>query len=115
MMIYSFTSNDIAEALIQAHRKGIDVKIVMDDQQASIRGSEYERLVGAGIPTRLDNRAGLMHHKVAIIDGVIVLTGSYNYTAAAENDNDENLILIRDEKVAKMYLEEFLRVWELGK
>ena len=111
VMMYSFTSDEIAEALIRAKNRGVDVKVVMESQQAGIRGSEYRRLLDAGIDVRLDGNPSLMHHKVVIIDGLIVITGSYNWSRAAEQDNDENLIVIRSPSIAAAYEEEFQRVW----
>ncbi|MEM3081121.1 MAG: phospholipase D family protein [Nitrososphaerota archaeon] len=115
VMVYSFTSDQLADALIRAKNRGVDVKVVIESQQANVAGSEYQRLTAAGIDVRLDGNPQLMHHKVAVIDGVIVLTGSYNWSAAAENDNDENLIIIEDPSVAAAYEAEFQRVWGQGR
>ncbi|GBC71765.1 Phospholipase D [Candidatus Calditenuaceae archaeon HR02] len=111
VMMYSFTSDEIANALIRAKNRGVEVKVVIESQQAGVRGSEYERLLGSEIEVRLDGNPSLMHHKVMIVDGVIVVTGSYNWSRAAENDNDENLIIIKDPSIAAAYEEEFKRVW----
>ncbi|MEM2988730.1 MAG: phospholipase D-like domain-containing protein, partial [Candidatus Bathyarchaeia archaeon] len=72
---------------------------------------EYGRLKGAGVPVRLDTNPALMHNKVAIIDGSIVITGSFNWTASAEARNNENMIVIRSAQIAALYEEEFERVW----
>jgi len=114
VMVYSFTADEIADALVDAHRRGLDVRVVIDNEQAAGPGSVYDRLKAAGVPTRVDARAALMHHKVVVIDGEIVITGSYNFSAAAEDRNDENLIIIRDPEVARLYKDEFLRLWNLS-
>jgi phosphatidylserine/phosphatidylglycerophosphate/cardiolipin synthase-like enzyme len=111
IMMYSFTSDEIANALIRAKNRGVEVKVVIESQQANVMGSEYGRLLGAGIEVKLDGNPRLMHHKVAIIDGIIVVTGSYNWSRAAENENDENLIIIIDPSIAEDYEKEFQRVW----
>ena len=108
--IYSFTSDRLAEALIEA-RRGVDVRVVMGRREANVTGSEYPRLLGAGVEVRLDANPGLMHHKFMVIDGEIVVTGSYNWSAAAEERNDENLVVIRDKGVAGAYEREFERIW----
>jgi phosphatidylserine/phosphatidylglycerophosphate/cardiolipin synthase-like enzyme len=109
--IYSFTSDRLAEALIEARRRGVDVRVVMERREANGTGSEYPRLLGAGVEVRLDANPGLMHHKFMVIDGEIVVTGSYNWSAAAEEKNDENLIVIRDRAVAGAFEREFERIW----
>jgi phosphatidylserine/phosphatidylglycerophosphate/cardiolipin synthase-like enzyme len=113
-MAYSFTSNDIGDAMIERSNAGIAVKGVMDDSQVKANeGTEYDPLKQAGIDVRLDgNGTGLMHHKVIIIDKGIVITGSYNFSASAEENNDENVVIIFNTDVAAKYLEEFQRVYE---
>jgi phosphatidylserine/phosphatidylglycerophosphate/cardiolipin synthase-like enzyme len=108
--IYSFTSDRLAEALIEARRRGVDVRVVMERREANGTGSEYPRLLGAGVEVRLDANPGLMHHKFMVIDGEIVVTGSYNWSAAEER-NDENLVVIRDRGAAGAYEREFERIW----
>lgn len=73
--MYSFTLDSIAEALIRAKNRGVDVKVVMEKSQVG-KGSEYERLKNAGIDVRLDKNPDFMHNKFAIIDGEVVATGS---------------------------------------
>jgi phosphatidylserine/phosphatidylglycerophosphate/cardiolipin synthase-like enzyme len=109
--IYSFTSDRLAEALIEARNRGVDVRVVMERREANVTGSEYPRLRGAGVEVRLDANPGLMHHKFMVIDGEIVVTGSYNWSAAAEERNDENLVVIRDRAVAGAFEREFERIW----
>jgi phosphatidylserine/phosphatidylglycerophosphate/cardiolipin synthase-like enzyme len=89
----------------------VDVRVVMERREANVTGSEYPRLLGAGVDVRLDANPGLMHHKFMVIDGEIVVTGSYNWSAAAEERNDENLVVIRDRGVAGAYEREFERIW----
>ncbi len=96
--------------MIAAHRRGVDVKVILDRYKAS-EGSEYDKLRSAGIPVRLHESAGLMHNKVAVIDGSITITGSYNWTGTAENENDENLIVIRSLEIFNSYEKEFEKIW----
>lgn len=109
--VYSFTSDRLAEALIGARNRGVDVRVVMERERSNEQGSEYPRLLGAGVEVRLDASPGLMHHKFMVIDGEIVVTGSYNWSAAAEERNDENLVVIRDRDVAGAFEREFERLW----
>jgi phosphatidylserine/phosphatidylglycerophosphate/cardiolipin synthase-like enzyme len=112
-LAYSFTSTDIAAAILERAKAGVSVVGVMDTGQVeSTKVTEYDPLKVAGIDVRLDgNLTGLMHHKVIIIDQKIVITGSYNYTAAAETTNDENVVIIFSPQVAATYMQEFQRVY----
>ncbi len=110
-MAYSFTSDDISEAIQGRARDGVTVAGVMDySQVASNQGGEYDVLAQAGIDVREDGIDGLMHHKVFIIDGEIVITGSYNFSRSAEKRNDENIIVIYNAEIAQEFLKEFERV-----
>ena len=111
VMVMCITQDELAEALINAHKRGVDVKVIIDDQWLYSSGSDYEKLLAAGVDVRGDDREGLMHHKVMIIDGCIVVTGSYNWSWSAENENDENIIILRSQRIAQEYLEEFNRIW----
>lgn len=109
--VYSFTSDSLASALIRAHQRGVEVRAVIEMEQANVRGSEYERLRSAGVAVRLDGNSDLMHHKFMVVDGRVVVTGSYNWSAAAEDRNDENIVVIYGEEIAALYSREFERVW----
>lgn len=112
-MAFSFTSDDLAEALIDQTRAGLLVSGVVEESQAdSNRGAEYGNLRSAGVDVRLDGNSANMHHKVIIIDEKIVITGSYNFSANAEKRNDENTLIIFDPLVAGAFMEEFERVYE---
>jgi phosphatidylserine/phosphatidylglycerophosphate/cardiolipin synthase-like enzyme len=114
-MAYSFTSDDIANAVRERASAGVTVAGVMDDSQAkSNQGTEYDPFRQAGLDVRLDGNKGLMHHKVLIIDRSIVVTGSYNFTGSAEDRNDENLIVFYSPDIAEFYLAEFQRVFGLA-
>jgi len=110
ILIYSFTLDSIGDALIEAYQRGVEVRVVFEKQQIT-KYSEYLKLKAAGVPVRNDTNPNLMHNKVMIIDGIIVLTGSFNYSAAGEEENNENLIVISSLEVAEIYEEEFERIW----
>jgi phosphatidylserine/phosphatidylglycerophosphate/cardiolipin synthase-like enzyme len=109
--IYSFTLDSLGDALIRARDRGVEVKVVIEREQAYVKGSEYERLLKAGINVRLDGNKYLMHHKFMVVDGRIVVTGSYNWSYGAEENNDENMIVVSNPDVARLYESEFQRVW----
>ncbi len=111
-MTYNFTSNDIGNAIVQKVQAGVNVTGIMDDTQvASSQGTEYDPFLQAGVDLLLDgNQDGLMHHKVIIIDQKIVITGSYNFTASAEDNNDENTVIIFNPEIAMKFYQEFQRL-----
>jgi phosphatidylserine/phosphatidylglycerophosphate/cardiolipin synthase-like enzyme len=112
---YSFTSNELGDVVRQKAVNGLDVKGVMDAEQVvSNQGTEYDLFKQAGMSVRLDGNEGLMHHKVFVIDGKIVAFGSYNFSKSAEENNDENLIIVYSEPIAQQFIEEFYRVWNQG-
>jgi phosphatidylserine/phosphatidylglycerophosphate/cardiolipin synthase-like enzyme len=114
-MAYSFTSDEIAEALLASAEAGLEVKGVFEETQyKSNIGTEYDRLREAGLEVRLDGNRRNMHHKVMIIDERILVTGSYNFSANAEDSNDENTLIIYSPQVASIYVEEFERVFALA-
>jgi phosphatidylserine/phosphatidylglycerophosphate/cardiolipin synthase-like enzyme len=109
--IYSFTRDGLARALIEAKGRGVDVRVVLEGDNAYASGSDYQLLKDGGVDVRLDGNPALMHHKFAVIDGELVVTGSYNWSTAAEDRNDENIVIIRDRHVAEAFTQEFNRLW----
>ncbi|MFV1949984.1 MAG: phospholipase D-like domain-containing protein [Anaerolineales bacterium] len=115
-LFYAFTSDGIADALIYQANQGILVRGVFDAYQESAGlGGEYLRLRDQGLDVLLDGHPEKMHHKVIIIDGEIVVTGSYNLTRSAEIKNDENTLVIHDRDVAEIFLAEFEWIFQDGK
>jgi phospholipase D len=100
---YAFTAPSIAEALIAAHQRGVEVKILVDRSQLTAKGSQVHRVRQQGIPVSIDVVPGIAHNKVMIIDNHYVLTGSFNWSNAAETKNAENLLLIADLQLNKLY------------
>ena len=111
-LAFSFTSDDLAEALIDQTRAGLAVSGVVEESQANTnQGAEYARLRSAGVDVHFDGNPANMHHKVIIIDEKIVVTGSYNFSASAEKRNDENTLIIHDPQLAAAFMEEFGRIY----
>jgi phosphatidylserine/phosphatidylglycerophosphate/cardiolipin synthase-like enzyme len=101
---YSFTSKPIADALIAANRRGVNVVVVLDKSNVSGKGSQLNSLRNGGIKVFVDYKHAIAHDKVTIIDESIVETGSFNYTNAAENSNAENCLVISgNETLATLY------------
>ena len=103
--VYEVDLWSIRDALIRAHRRGVEVRVVTDDGSLSI--PEIEALLAEGIPIVGDGTDSLMHHKFVIVDGVEVWTGSMNLTVTGAYRNNNNLLMLRSEALAQRYLAEF--------
>lgn len=102
---YSFTSAPIAKALVDAARRGVKVQTILDKSQRSTKYSSATFLANAGLRPMIDSAHAIAHNKVMVIDGQLVITGSFNFTKAAEESNAENLFIIRDSILAARYTE----------
>ncbi|MBI2657286.1 hypothetical protein HYX08_01175 [Candidatus Woesearchaeota archaeon] len=104
---FTFTSEIIADELLKAQSRGVDVSVIVEGRQRNVRNSQYQRLKDFGLDIRLDSNKYTMHHKVLIIDGKTVVTGSFNPTLSADTKNDENLLILHDSGIASAFLKEF--------
>ena len=102
---FSFTSAPIAEAILKAKKRGIDVQVILDKSNETAKYSAADFVYNSAIPLRIDSKHAIAHNKIILIDESVVLTGSFNFTKAAEERNAENLILIRDVATANKYME----------
>jgi phosphatidylserine/phosphatidylglycerophosphate/cardiolipin synthase-like enzyme len=102
---YEMTSPQIKSALVAAHRRGVEVKAIFDPEAVKESTSMVDELNASGIPIFIDSfhRPGIAHNKVMVIDQAVVITGSFNFTRAAETRNAENLLVIRDPVLAAAY------------
>lgn len=114
-MAFSFTTDEFGEAIRMQAENGLTVAGVMEEEQVKSNiGTEYDLFKQAGLDVFTDGNEGQMHHKTMIIDGSIVVTGSYNFSRSAETRNDENLIVIYDQDIADFYMQEFQRIYQLS-
>ena len=104
---YSFTSAPIAGALVEAFRSGIRVEAVLDKSNKTANYSEANFLKNARVPTWIDGKHAIAHNKIIIIDGLTVITGSFNFTKAGEESNAENLLIIKSPELAARYVANF--------
>ena len=117
MAAYSFTSPKIMKALIDARKRGVDVKIIIDERnnRSDASHAAMNLVVNAGIDLRVTDRYKIHHDKYIVVDGVHTETGSYNYTNAAAKSNSENVIVVwNDSGVAKSYLNHWQSRWNTG-
>jgi phosphatidylserine/phosphatidylglycerophosphate/cardiolipin synthase-like enzyme len=107
---YSFTSRAIGSALVAAQRRGVNVRLVLDAVATSENRKEADYCVHNGVPVFLDSRHGIAHNKVILIDERTLITGSFNFTRAAEEQNAENLLILHDQPKLQSAYEENFRV-----
>lgn len=109
-MAFSFTDSTIGNAMIRSQQRGVAVEGVIETRNAGSKGSQRDHLAASGIPVLADGNNYVMHHKVIVIDGTWTITGSYNFTGSAAHDNDENVLVIENAEVARMFEQEYQRV-----
>ena len=102
---YSFTNKDIAKALVDAHKRGVHVEIILDKSNKSQKYSAADFTFNMGIPTFIDAEHAIAHNKIMVIDKETVITGSFNFTKAAEEKNAENLLIMKSKELAKLYID----------
>lgn len=111
--IYSITKYDIVDAIANAKKRGVDVKIITDKEcsSSSSQSKELSYLLKYNIPIKINSHSGLMHMKVTIADSSTVTVGSYNYTNNASSENDEVLCVIKNNDTATTFQNEFNSMW----
>lgn len=108
---FLITHTGISNELIKAHRRGVDVKIIMDANNVYTRNSKHQILRKSGVPLKVENYAGKLHSKTMIIDEKYIILGSMNFSNSGENKNDENTIIIENPQLAHNYQIFFKYLW----
>jgi phosphatidylserine/phosphatidylglycerophosphate/cardiolipin synthase-like enzyme len=109
--MYIFTDKEIALPLINAQKRGVKVRVYLDKSQIESSYSVSRLLVQRGIKVKISTNNYIMHHKFAIIDNCLLLTGSYNWTFSANKRNDENLMVIDDPEIIEIFQNQFINLW----
>ncbi len=112
---FSFTDDQLSNAIIYARKRGVKVKGVIESKGAKNQGSEYENFLRNGIEVLPDGNPYNMHSKYIIIDDSIVITGSHNFSRNSREFNDENVVIIFSKKIAQRYSENFERIYQEAK
>jgi len=114
-MAFSFTDDNIGKLVIDKANSGVRVRGVFETAGSDVSYSEYGKMKQAGLDVLRDGNPYQMHHKVFIVDGQTVIWGSYNFSASADTDNDENLLIVDDPTLAQAFTAEFERVYAQAK
>uniref|UniRef100_A0AAA9S851 Mitochondrial cardiolipin hydrolase n=1 Tax=Bos taurus TaxID=9913 RepID=A0AAA9S851_BOVIN len=112
LCLFAFSSPQLGRAVQLLHQRGVRVRVVTDCDYMALNGSQIGLLRKAGIQVRHDQDLGYMHHKFAIVDRKVLITGSLNWTTQAIQNNRENVLIVEDEEYVRLFLEEFERIWE---
>jgi phosphatidylserine/phosphatidylglycerophosphate/cardiolipin synthase-like enzyme len=109
---YSFTDKDIAQALVEAAKRGLMVKILLDKSNKNDHRSAKDIIVNNNIPLRFDSPPGIAHNKILVIDNSLIITGSYNFSANAYKRNTENVLFLQNNALAQQYIENWFKRWK---
>ncbi|XP_029784584.1 mitochondrial cardiolipin hydrolase [Suricata suricatta] len=112
LCLFAFSSPQLGRAVQLLHQRGVRVRVITDCDYMALNGSQIGLLRKAGIQVRHDQELGYMHHKFAIVDKKVLITGSLNWTTQAIQNNRENVLIMEDEEYVRVFLEEFERIWE---
>ncbi|GAB4137694.1 MAG: phospholipase D-like domain-containing protein [Planctomycetaceae bacterium] len=110
--VFTITDDRICEEMIDAHKRGVRIRVITDDDKSLDLGSDVDKLQRAGIPVRIDRTSHHMHHKFALFDANRLLTGSYNWTRSAARDNEENFIVTGDVRFIRRFSDLFENLWQ---
>jgi cardiolipin hydrolase len=110
--VFTITDDRISEEILNAHHRGVKVRIVTDNDKANDPGSDVDRLARAGVAVRRDLTEYHMHHKFAVIDDQLALSGSYNWTRGAAQYNSENLLITHRPQLIGQFSAQFEHLWK---
>lgn len=109
--VFTITDNRIRDEILAAHQRGMAIRIITDDEKVRARGSDIIELAQAGVPVKIDDTSDHMHHKFAIFDRELLLTGSYNWTRSAADFNYENFLVTDSPPAVAAFQREFEFLW----
>jgi len=115
---FVFSSQEIGEAVLAAHKRGVKVRVLLDNVFSSPGATAkwkyipFNELKKAGVACKYDDEASKLHHKIVIADRKVVVTGSFNLSVGAATDNDENMLIVESTAIGKQYTAEFERLWK---
>ena len=110
--VFTISDDRLSDAIIAAHKRGIQVRLITDNDKALDQGSDIARMIDHGIDVRMDNTENHMHHKFAVVDKRILVNGSFNWTRSATDYNQENILVTNEPKLVAAYFGEFESLWQ---
>ena len=110
--VFTIADDRLTEAILDCHARGVQVRVVSDNDKQHDSGSDIARLRDRGVPVRLDDTPYHMHHKFALADGRVLANGSFNWTRSATEKNDENLVVTDDANLVRVFGLQFEKLWQ---
>ena len=110
--VFTISDDRISQAIASSHKRGLDIKIITDNDKSFDMGSDVGTLSKMGIAVKMDSTPDHMHHKFMVVDDRAVITGSYNWTQSAARYNHENILLTEEDKVVGSFSKEFDNLWQ---
>jgi phosphatidylserine/phosphatidylglycerophosphate/cardiolipin synthase-like enzyme len=111
--VFTISDDIITNSLLTVHKKGVQIKLITDNDKSLDEGSDVEQLARAGIAVKMDTSPNHMHHKFMIADNKALITGSYNWTRSAAKYNHENIIVTREAGAIKSFAQQFDQLWNV--
>lgn len=109
--VFTISDDRLSDAILVTHKRGVNVRLITDNDKARDQGSDIFYMIEMGIPVRMDASENHMHHKFAVIDKRILVNGSFNWTRSATDYNQENILVTDEPKLVSAYLSEFESLW----
>ncbi len=109
--VFTLSDDRISEDVLAAHRRGVKVRLLTDNDKEFDAGSDIDRLRHAGVPVAVDRSPAHMHHKFALFDSQWLINGSYNWTRSASEHNEENVIMTNDAALVSAFSAQFALLW----
>lgn len=110
--VFTIADDRLTDAILDCHKRGVQVRVVSDNDKQHDSGSDIARLRDRGVPVRLDDTPYHMHHKFALADGRVLANGSFNWTRSATEKNDENLVVSDDANLVRVFGLQFEKLWQ---
>ena len=110
--VFTIADDRLTEAILDCHARGVQVRVVSDNDKQHDSGSDIDRLRARGVQVRVDDAPSHMHHKFALFDGRLLLNGSFNWTRSATEKNDENLVVTDDANLVRVFGLQFEKLWQ---
>ena len=109
--VFTISDDTLSEAIYKAHKRGIKVRIITDNDKSNDLGSDVDELSGKGVNLRMDRSPNHMHHKFAVFDNTILLNGSFNWTRSASRYNEENIVVSGEAAIVDEFQRKFEALW----
>ncbi|MGQ0801231.1 MAG: phospholipase D-like domain-containing protein [Pseudomarimonas sp.] len=110
--VFTIADDRISDEILAAHRRGIAIRVISDNDKRDDLGSDIQRMADQGVKVALDRSDAHMHHKFALFDGAQLLNGSFNWTRSASQYNEENLVSTSDPVQVRHFAVQFETLWE---